>query len=91
MCLAVPGKVVEWRERESPFANALVEFGGIRRSVNMACMSDVDLGDYVLVHAGIAISRIDPDEAAKVWATLEQIDLYEMDLGDYGDTVVDEE
>ncbi len=91
MCLAVPGKVVEWREREPPFASALVEFGGVQRSVNMACMTDVDLGDYVLVHAGIAISRIDPDEAARVWATLEQIDLDEMEIGDRGDTVVDEE
>ena len=91
MCLAVPGKVVEWRDRVPPFANALVSFGGIQRCVNMACMTDVSLGDYVLVHAGIAISRLDPDEAAKVWATLEQIDLDEMEIGDRGDTVVDEE
>ena len=67
MCLAVPGKVVQWCEHQPPFADALVEFEGIRRKVNMACMTEVGEGDYVLVHAGIAIGRIDPDEAAKVW------------------------
>jgi hydrogenase expression/formation protein HypC len=91
MCLAVPGKVIQWRQREPPFASALVEFGGVQRSVNMSCTTDVELGDYVLVHAGIAINRIDPDEAAKVWATLEQIDLDEMGISHGGDTVVDEE
>jgi hydrogenase expression/formation protein HypC len=75
MCLAVPGRVVEWLELTPPFRAAAVEFGGVRREVSMDCVPDAQLGDYVLVHAGIAISRIDPDEAAQVWETLRQLDL----------------
>ncbi len=75
MCLAVPGQVVEWLERVPPFATAAVEFGGIRRQISMECIPEAEIGDYVLVHAGIAISRIDPDEAARVLETLRQLDL----------------
>jgi len=73
MCLAIPGKVVEWFEREPPFAAAAVEFGGVRRKVSMDCVPEAATGDYVLVHAGVAISRIDPEEAAKVFALLDEI------------------
>ena len=59
MCLGIPGKVVRWLEREGTFAQAEVEFDGVRRVVHMACVTDAELGDYVVVHAGIAISRID--------------------------------
>ena len=65
MCLAVPGKVVEWVERRPPFSAALVEFEGVRRQVSMACVPDVVAGDYVLVHAGIAISQVDAAEASR--------------------------
>lgn len=75
MCLAVPGQIVEWLERNPPFSTAAVEFGGVRRRVSMECVPDAELGDYVLVHAGIAISRIDPEEAAQVLETLQQLDL----------------
>ncbi len=75
MCLAVPGQVVEWLERNPPFSTAAVEFGGVRRRVSMECVPDAQLGDYVLVHAGIAISQIDPEEAAQVLETLQQLDL----------------
>jgi len=91
MCLAVPGKIVQWLVREPPLASALVEFGGVRRNVCMACMPDATEGDYVLVHAGIAISRIDPEEALRVWETLEQIDLEELALEPMDDTEIDEE
>jgi hydrogenase expression/formation protein HypC len=74
MCLAVPGQVAEWHERDPLFATALVDFGGVRRPVSMACVPDADVGDYVLVHAGIAISRVDPDEAAKTLKTLDELD-----------------
>jgi hydrogenase expression/formation protein HypC len=79
MCLAVPGKVVEWVEREPPFAAAAVEFGGVRRRVSMACVPEANCGDYVLVHAGIAISRIDREEAAKILRTLAELELNEPD------------
>jgi len=70
MCLGIPGKVVRWLEREGAFAQAEVEFDGIRRIVHMACVTEAALGDYVVVHAGIAISRIDPLEAKRIFETL---------------------
>jgi hydrogenase expression/formation protein HypC len=75
MCLAVPGQVVEWLEKNSPFSTANVEFAGIRRRISMDCVPEADVGDYVLVHAGIAISRIDKQEAEEVLQILRQLDL----------------
>lgn len=75
MCLAVPGRVTDWLERESPFQSANVEFGGVRRVVGMECVPQAEVGDYVLVHAGIAISRIDAEEAANVLEILRQLEL----------------
>jgi hydrogenase expression/formation protein HypC len=79
MCLAVPGKVIEWTDRTPPFATATVEFGGVRRPVNMACVPEASTGDYVLVHAGIAISRIDAAQAARVLAALAALELLESE------------
>jgi hydrogenase expression/formation protein HypC len=62
---------------EPPFTSATVEFCGIRRRVSLACVPEAGPGDYVLVHAGVAISRINAAEAAKVLQTLEQLDLNE--------------
>ena len=70
MCLAVPGKVVEWLDRDPLFAAAWVEFGGVRRRVSMACVPEARLSDYVLVHAGVAITRVDAEEAARMWSLL---------------------
>jgi hydrogenase expression/formation protein HypC len=91
MCLAVPGRVVEWIERESPFARAAVEFGGVRRQVSMAFVPEANEGDYVLVHAGIAITRIDADEAVQVVETLNELDLAgrEARTPDWPTTTVD--
>ena len=75
MCLAIPGQVVEKLDAEPPFTAALVEFAGVRRQVSLACVPEAVKGDYVLVHAGVAISRINADEAAKVLAALEELDL----------------
>lgn len=75
MCLAVPGKIVELRNGDRTFATATVEFGGVRREVSVACQPDATLGDYVMVHAGIAISRVDPCEAARVLEMLSDLNL----------------
>ena len=77
MCLAIPGKVVELLDAEPPFAAAIVEFGGVRRRVSLACVPEAANGDYVLVHAGVALSLINATEAAKVLAALEEFDLEE--------------
>ena len=66
MCLAVPGKIVEWLDRDPTFARASVEFDGVRRTCHMACVTDAEEGDYVLVHAGVAISKVDAGEARSI-------------------------
>lgn len=73
MCLAVPGKVVRWLDHDPVMARAEIEFDGIRRVCHMACVSQAAEGDYVLVHAGVAISRIDPNEAQRVLDELAQL------------------
>lgn len=77
MCLAIPGKIVEWKDREPPLLLAVVEFGGVRREISLACVPDAEVGDYILAHAGIAICRIDEAEAVRVLATLEEIEAFE--------------
>ena len=74
MCLAIPGKVVRWLDLEPPFAKATIEFGGVSRPVWMSCVDNAEPGDYVLVHAGIAICRIDAVEAKRTLAALAEID-----------------
>jgi len=79
MCLAIPGRVLDWLQREPPFKAANVEFAGVRRQVSMECVPEAQIGDYVLVHAGIAITRIDAEEAARVLEALEALDLDDLD------------
>ncbi len=74
MCLAVPGKVVRWLDRDATFAEAEIEFAGVRRRCHMACVPDAVEGDYVIVHAGIAISRLDAREAERLIADLKQLE-----------------
>lgn len=74
MCLGIPGKVVQWIEREGPLARAEIEFDGIRRTCHMACVTEAATGDYVIVHAGVAISRVDPEQAQRIFAELAELD-----------------
>jgi hydrogenase expression/formation protein HypC len=73
MCLAVPGKIIEWLDRNPTFARATVEFEGVRRVCYMACVTDAEAGDYVIVHAGVAISRVDDAEVERVLAEVERL------------------
>jgi hydrogenase expression/formation protein HypC len=77
MCLAIPGKIIEIVEAKSPFNVGLVEFAGVRRQVSLACVPEAQNGDYVLVHAGVAITTINQVEADKVLHELAAIDLEE--------------
>ena len=70
MCLGVPGLLVEKQQDSEALATGIVEFAGIRRRVCLACVPDAGPGDYVIVHAGIAISTIDAVEAQRVFAHL---------------------
>jgi hydrogenase expression/formation protein HypC len=72
VCLGIPGEVTEVRERDGlRFGN--VRFGGVSREVCLACQPDVVPGDFVLVHVGLAIAKIDRDAAAHAWEVLERI------------------
>jgi len=65
MCLAIPGRIVRWLDRDPVFARAEIEFEGVRRVCHMACVVDAAEGEYVVVHAGVAISRIDDISARR--------------------------
>lgn len=73
MCLAVPGKVVNLLGEDPAFRSGSVDFFGVRKTINLAFTPDVQPGDYVLVHVGFAISRIDAEEASRTFAYLKQI------------------
>jgi hydrogenase expression/formation protein HypC len=73
MCLGVPGLLIERTEPAGELAQGVVEFAGIRRRICLACVPEAQPGDYVVVHAGIAISRINATEAGRVFAYLQEI------------------
>jgi hydrogenase expression/formation protein HypC len=73
MCLGVPGRIVEAPATDDELRMGLVEFAGVRRSVCLACVPEAGPGDYVVVHAGFAISRLDVAEAARVFDYLQEI------------------
>ena len=71
MCLAIPGKVMQiTAQLDETFRNAKVNFGGILKDVNLYMTPEAQIGDYVLVHVGVAISLIDEEEAHKVFQYL---------------------
>ena len=72
MCLAIPGQIASIEERDG-MRFAKVEFGGITRDVCLEYQPDAVCGDYVLVHVGFAISRIDAEEAARTWELLREL------------------
>jgi hydrogenase expression/formation protein HypC len=80
MCLAVPGRIVSVGEGEGLERTGRVEFGGIRKQVSLAFVPEAVEGDYVLVHVGVAISRVDVVEARKVFEYLKEIDALEREL-----------
>jgi hydrogenase expression/formation protein HypC len=72
MCLGVPGQVVEVYQRdELPMGRA--SFGGIVKEICLAYVPEAQVGDYVLVHVGFAISRIDEEEAQEIFSYLQQL------------------
>lgn len=69
MCLGLPGKILEKDE-----FNAVVDIGGVRRDVSIMLLpEEVDIGDYVMVHVGFAVAKMNPDEAKKTLEVLMDI------------------
>ena len=73
MCLAIPGKVLEVYEQRG-MRMAKVQFGGIVRETCLEYVPETRIGDYVLVHVGFAISRIDEAEAERTYQALRELD-----------------
>ena len=73
MCLAIPGKVVEIKGQDM-MRMSRVDFGGIARDISLAYLPEAGVGDYVIVHAGFAISQLDEEEAHETLRLLAEID-----------------
>jgi hydrogenase expression/formation protein HypC len=80
MCLAIPGKVLT-KETVAGVEVGNVEFGGIVRQVALGFVPEAEVGDYVLVHVGFAISRVDEAEAKRTYELLEELGALEEELG----------
>jgi hydrogenase expression/formation protein HypC len=80
MCLAVPGKVLT-KESIGGVEVGQVQFGGIVRQVALGFVPEAEVGDYVMVHVGFAISRVDEAEAKRTYEMLEQLGALEEELG----------
>ena len=84
MCLAVPGKIISM-SGEDLARQARVDFGGVLKEVNLAYVPEAQIGEYVLVHVGFAISVVDEEEAAKVFGYLKEMG----ELGELGELTPD--
>ncbi len=79
MCLAIPGKVVSIDESNG-LRSGRVQFGGIIRQASLDFVPEVQVGDYVMVHVGYAISRVDAAEAERTYQLLEEMGALEAEL-----------
>jgi len=73
MCLGVPGRVTRVEENALGMTMGTVDFGGIAKQVCLAYVPEAKVGDYVIVHVGFAISRVDEHEAHEVFRLLEEM------------------
>ena len=81
MCLAVPGKILSVEDRDGTLMS-VVDFGGIKKDVCLQYLPDVGIGDYVIVHVGFAIQRLDERSALETLAEFERLGLLEEEFGD---------
>jgi hydrogenase expression/formation protein HypC len=84
MCLGVPGKIISILEHDDPLERrGRVSFGGVVKEVSLAYVPEAVVDDYVIVHVGFAISRLDEAQAQETFAYLEQMGaLEELDAAD---------
>ncbi|HBY99684.1 MAG TPA: hydrogenase assembly protein HupF [candidate division Zixibacteria bacterium] len=73
MCLAIPGKIMEIIDNDPIMRTGKVSFGGIVKDINLAYVPEAGVDDYVIVHAGFAISQLDEKEANEVFGYLKEI------------------
>ncbi len=71
MCLAIPARVVEIQADDQ----AIVDLDGVRKAISLALVEGVEVGDYVIVHVGYALTRLEPEEAEKTLALMAEAGL----------------
>jgi hydrogenase expression/formation protein HypC len=82
MCLAIPGRITSVTGGDALSRTGKVDFGGVQKEVNLACVPEAKVGDYVMVHVGFAISRVEESEANEVFDYLRQMgELLELKEG----------
>jgi len=81
MCLAVPGRVLSMTEQDGT-TMAQVDFGGVRKEVCLAYIPEAQVGEYVIVHVGFAIQRLDERSAQETLANFEKLGILEEEFGD---------
>jgi hydrogenase expression/formation protein HypC len=74
VCLAIPGKVIEIDDSPEWLRTGKVDFGGVVKQVSLALVPEAVIGDYVIVHVGMALARVAEDEAQRVFALLRQME-----------------
>ena len=91
MCLGIPGQIVEWVDPEHHIAKA--DVAGVRRNVNVALLTGedaVDVGDWVLIHVGFAMSKVDEEEARSTREFLESLGApYEEELAELRESAIE--
>lgn len=81
MCLAVPGKVLSLHERDGTLMS-VVDFGGVHKDVCLQYIPDAAVGDYVVVHVGFAIQRLDEQSALQTLSEFERLGVLKEEFGD---------
>jgi hydrogenase expression/formation protein HypC len=82
MCLAVPGKITSISGEDPLSRMGKIDFGGVLKEASLAYVPEANIGDYVIVHVGFAISRVDEEEAHKVFDYLREMqELAELEAG----------
>jgi hydrogenase expression/formation protein HypC len=79
MCLAIPGKILA-KEARNGLCVGRVQFGGIVREASLDFVPEAEVGDYVMVHVGFAISKVDAEEAERTYELLEEMGALEGEL-----------
>ncbi len=85
MCLAIPGKIIDIVDAENQIAK--VEVGGVRRNVSTGLLDDVKIGDYVLIHVGFAMSKVDEKEAQETLRLLQELGSYEEEFEQFSTAI----
>jgi hydrogenase expression/formation protein HypC len=82
MCLAIPGKIISVRGEDPLERMGKIDFGGILKEASLAYVPEAGVGDYVIVHVGFALSKVDEEEAQKIFEYLKEMeDLSELKEG----------